>query len=500
MKSKRPMRAAAALMGATLLSACGMVAAAQPIATPTAVVQILPTMEPTGLPVTTVHAGFTQISGTGSIRAGRAVSLSFLPVGRVDQVLVREGQKVTKGDLLATLDPRPFDALVRQAEADLTAAQAAQAALTEAPNKADVQFADANVRQAQVQLARARNRDTQGTSLAQSGVQEAQANLQTTRDELSREKTNAELRVQQANDLVREAQAAYDQAQAEWAYVQSTGRAPQLPDVEVDMGATVPKLGDIPVDGTLEAGQLSEVAIHDYYNRYIAAESALSQANAALKQAQVDYDTARQHEVTGIQNAEQQVTQANAMLNLAQVPAEQSEEASAQAALDAAQAARSRLNPAPKQSQKVIASANVVRAEAGLEQARLNREYSELHAPFDGVITAVQISSGEVSGPIEQLASNTQSPSVQSALTMLDTSAIHFEVPVDEVDIGKVAVGQEAQVLLDAFPGQIFTGKVSYIAPSAEQELNVRTYNVWIALDSPAGALDGMSGQLYLKL
>ncbi len=83
---------------------------------------------------------------------------------------------------------------------------------------------------------------------------------------------------------------------------------------------------------------------------------------------------------------------------------------------------------------------------------------------------------------------------------MLDISLLRFEVPVDEVDIGGVEVGQEARVVLDALPDTVFTGTVSYIAPTAQQELNVRTYLVPIDLAAPHGARDGMSGQVYLKL
>ncbi|MEI7771345.1 MAG: biotin/lipoyl-binding protein, partial [Chloroflexales bacterium] len=377
---------AATILGAAVLSACGAVAAAQPaVATSPPTPQIAPTAEPTGQPVAPADAGFTQISGTGAVRSARSVALSFLPAGRVAQVLVSEGQAVKAGQLLATLDPRPFDALVTQAEADLAAAQAAQLALTEAPNRADVQFADANVRAAQVQVARARNRDVQGVSLAASGVQEAQGNLQASRDELSRQKTNAELRVQQANALLTQARAAYDQAGVEWEYVQRTGRAPQLPTASVDLGAAVPQVGAIPIEGEVKAGQLSEAARHAYYNRYIAAGAALQQAEAALQQANVDDDTARQHEVTGVQNAAQGVSQAQATLSLAQVPADESQEAAAAAALDAARAARSRLNPAPKASQQTIAAANITRAEAQERSALLTATRYDVHVDLTDV-------------------------------------------------------------------------------------------------------------------
>lgn len=507
--TKQSARAAvAALIGAAVLTACGAAPALQtlpvmPAITPVVTVApaqaVLP-IAATAVPVSPVGEEFAQVSGTGTVKAARTVELSFLPPGRVEQVFVSEGQMVTAGQLLATLDPRPFDALIVQAEADLAAARAAQSALSEAPNRADVQFADANVRQAQIQVARAHNRDEQGVTAATAGVQEAQGNLQATRDELSRQKTDAELRLNQASQLLVQTQAAYAQAKSEWEYVQATGRAPQIPDAQVDLDTKVPQVGKIPVEGDVSAGPLSDVAIQGYYNRYVTAEAAMRQAEAAVQQAQVDYDTARQHEVTGIQNAEQGVAQADAALKLAQVPDDQSQTAAANAALDAAQAARNRLNPAPRPSEKEIAAANVRRAEAALLEAQLNREYAELRAPFDGMIIALNINPGEVAGPLQQPATQVQVPSLQPALTIIDTSAPRFEVPVDEADIGRISLGQQAQIVLDALPGKTFSGTVSYIAPTAQQEMNVRTYLVRIEIDAPENVRDGMSGQVYLKM
>jgi len=55
-------------------------------------------------------------------------------------------------------------------------------------------------------------------------------------------------------------------------------------------------------------------------------------------------------------------------------------------------------------------------------------------------------------------------------------------VPIADSDIARVRLGQPAQVRLDALPAEVFAGKVSYVAASAETTGNVRTYLVRIAL------------------
>jgi HlyD family secretion protein len=69
------------------------------------------------------------------------------------------------------------------------------------------------------------------------------------------------------------------------------------------------------------------------------------------------------------------------------------------------------------------------------------------------------------------------------AITLLDTSNFHMTVGVDEIDVGKLAVGQSARITLDALPDTVITGLVERIAPAATLEGGVVIYDVVIALD-----------------
>lgn len=488
-------------ISASILAACATAQASQPAAQQPTAAPVPTLLPPTPLPTSAAGAGSLPVSGTGSVRAARTSSLSFMAAGLVQQVLVKEGDAVKQGDLLATLDPRPFDSAIAQAEADVAAATAAKSALSESPNAADVQVANANVQAAQVQVRRATNRDEQGVTAASSGVEVAKNNLQAARDELSRSKTQAEARMQQATLLLTQAQAAYSQAKAEWEYVQETGKAPQLSsNVTADVNANIPHVaqGDV---GTIDpkVGKLNDTSKKAYYNRYVSAEAALGQAEEAVHQTQVDFDTARQQEVTGVQSAEQQVTQAQAALNLALVPDDATQKAEAEAVLAAAQGARNRLNPSPRASSKAVAEANLSRAQAALDEAKLAREYAEIRAPFDGTVTAINLHQGEVAGPLPSVTtSQTELPTVQQSIELIDASVLRFEVPVDETDIGKLRVGQRATVVLDALADTPLDGTISYIAATAQQNVKVRTYLVRVDLSAPGNARDGMSGQLYI--
>jgi HlyD family secretion protein len=81
----------------------------------------------------------------------------------------------------------------------------------------------------------------------------------------------------------------------------------------------------------------------------------------------------------------------------------------------------------------------------------------------------------------------------QSPMRLIDTSTLHVDVNISDVDIGRVAQGQPARIVAEAALGKEFTGKVSYIAPAATISGNIRTYLVRIVLDDPAGLRSGMS-------
>ena len=60
----------------------------------------------------------------GTLQGGRRVELSFRVSGPLKEVLVDRGASVKRGDLLATLDPRDFQTLLRQAQSNQSQAQA----------------------------------------------------------------------------------------------------------------------------------------------------------------------------------------------------------------------------------------------------------------------------------------------------------------------------------------------------------------------------------------
>ena len=95
-------------------------------------------------------------------------------------------------------------------------------------------------------------------------------------------------------------------------------------------------------------------------------------------------------------------------------------------------------------------------AEAALELAETQLGYTELKAPFGGIITSRNIEPGEVVSL------------GQEVFSLADLSSVELKIFVDETDIGKVKPGQEATVNVDSFPNKVYKGKVAYISPEGE--------------------------------
>lgn len=434
-------------------------AAAQPTAAP----------QPTALPIN------LGVSGAGEVLAVQDADLTFQVQGTVAEVLVEEGAQVKAGDLLAVLDIRTFDQQLAQAEAGLASAQAAQAALTEDPREPDLVAARAGVRSAQANLTATRTGAKPiDIQTAEAAVSLAQANFESTRDRLSFAKTQAELAVEQAALQLTQAQARYAQAKYNWTYAQETGNDPIVPEVTA---------GTARVENKLSDGQQE-----NYYAQFVQAEAALKLAEKAVDLSVKAAESARQAEVSGIKAAEAQLRQAQLGLERLQLPVDAERIAAAEAALAQARVQESRLLPDPRDSQVAAARAQVASAEAALTLARINRERAELRAPFDGVISIINIDPGDPS--------TTQG---RPAIQLVDVSDLRVEVSISDVDIARVREGQRAEVRIDGIAGQVYGGTVSFVSPVATNAGAIRTYVVRVSLDEQTGLRAGMSARVDIQ-
>ncbi len=138
-----------------------------------------------------------------------------------------------------------------------------------------------------------------------------------------------------------------------------------------------------------------------------------------------------------------------------QIRAAQANVSAVAAQRDAAQAQLDLLIAGASENQIAAAAALVAQAEAALDMAQLMLARATLYAPFDGVVSAVNVTEGQMTG------------SGLPAITLVDNSRFHVDVLVDELDVAGLADGQPVEVTLDALPDVVLSGSVERIAPAA---------------------------------
>ncbi|MBW2261621.1 MAG: efflux RND transporter periplasmic adaptor subunit [Deltaproteobacteria bacterium] len=105
------------------------------------------------------------------------------------------------------------------------------------------------------------------------------------------------------------------------------------------------------------------------------------------------------------------------------------------------------------------ANAQVDQAKAALSLASYSVQKSTLKAPFDGIVTNLLVNEGEFVGP--QMAA-------YGMLTLVDISEVKVKVGVTEKDLPLVTEGLGVEIMSEAYPDTVFTGKVGVLNPSAD--------------------------------
>jgi HlyD family secretion protein len=140
------------------------------------------------------------------------------------------------------------------------------------------------------------------------------------------------------------------------------------------------------------------------------------------------------------------------------------------------------------------AEAQLAQAIAGIRIIEVQIEDTIIRAPFAGVITQKYANAGAFVTPTTS-ASSTNSSTSTSIVAIANGLEIIAKVP--EVDISQIKIGQEVEIVADAFPSEVFKGKVRLIAPEAIIEQNVTSFQVRVTLETGKDKLQsGMNTDL----
>lgn len=388
---------------------------------------------------TTAESASNVITAEGKLLPAPAVELAFAQGGVVAEVLVKPGQVVAAGDVLARLVG------IKTVQADLAAAQAQYDQAYSAALAQDKSNRSQDLYKNQsgdFTLPMWYYNQQEQISAAQVAVAEAQRELTEAQDKLANKmKTTGADFVKAETDLAA-AQAIYEVAKNLNDRIRSGKDIDDLNRRQLylmQMDLALQARGRDPKWGGLVNGIDNDLRDE--------AQKIFDDAESTLKDAQDAYDDAASTD------GAKDVQKAHAQVSIAQERY--------YTALDYV-----RVLQTGSQAQTVTAAMTT------LDKAKAALEFYELRAPFGGTVLSFNLSVGEAAVP--------GSPVVFLA----DTASWTVETKdLAETEIARVALGQSVIVKLEALPGEEFPGKVTAIDPVGKEYSGDMTYKVTVTLD-----------------
>jgi HlyD family secretion protein len=336
-------------------------------------------------------------------------------------------------------------------------------------------------------------------------------------------------------------------ASGAWFYAQSRGSTPRFRSAKVERGpltATVSATGTLNAVVTVQVGSQVSGQIKELFADFnsqvkrsqLVARIDPEKFQAAVSQAKAQVDAAKamvlnqralvEKTRADLANAQAALAVAKAQTAKAQVAVldsrrtlarntdlrkrgliAQADEDTAQAAYDSAvaqadsakaqeDAQASQIRSAEAQLRVTeamlqAAIANVVQQEAGLKQAQVDLDHTEIRAPVDGVVVSRTVDVGQT------VAASLQAPTLFTIAQ--DLTQMQVDTNVDEADVGRIREGFHATFTVDSFANQTFSGEVMQVRKAPQVLQNVVTYNVVIsARNQDLKLLPGMTANVRL--
>lgn len=389
----------------------------------------------TRAPAGTAARSDDSYAASGTIESRFNVKIAARTTGRILYLQVREGDRVTKGQLLVKIDPSDVAGQVRLAKAALAAARSRLAQAEALQNPAQVTV-EQQVKDRQAALASAEVEQRQTLIITEAQIAAAKANLE-----------DVQQRVEAASATIKGALAAIQSAESNREHARSRrNRIVELfkqgfsSQQEVDDAETAVNVRQAALDAAKSQLRSTEAA----------RDSLLAQLTAAQKQQTIVANTVK---------ADREAVNAKTH--------------QARAALDYARANRSQ-TPAYRRNLQALRSA-VRAAKSALESSGARLADTLLRSPLDGYITGRFADPGATATP---------------GLPLLNVQSIQqvwATIPFPERLRSQFRIGLPARVTLDALPGKAFVGRIVQINPAADTAS--REFQVRIALKNPGNLI-----------
>jgi len=129
-------------------------------------------------------------------------------------------------------------------------------------------------------------------------------------------------------------------------------------------------------------------------------------------------------------------------------------------------------------------TANVAQAQAAVERAEEQLANATIRAPINATVLTRDV---EIGSPVSSILNMGSAATL--VMTLGDINQVFVRGKVDEVDIGRVRLGQPARITVETFKDKKFDGRVTQISPIGAEKDNVTTFEVKVSIDNPGNQL-----------
>ena len=423
----------------------------------------------------------TRISATGNLEPLVDVEVKSNVEGEVVRLYVSEGQHVEKDQVLLEIDPEQIQEGERQAKANV---KAAEAQLEQAKLNINLKIEELNsrLRQAKdsVEIAKANLTTTKATSGTQ--LTQADTQIQTTKNDLAQDNialeqakialTQAELRFAELEVERDSAKVALDTAKAELKRSRELFDKKLIAKKSVEEAETRHATMLSQFNSSEKRLESQQQAVDSQNKTITAREKAIETRKATLSYQELNRAKLGQMREAQEKESELQLQIAETRLTEIQESIESEEEVTKQT--------------------KVGAEANLLRNESNLKNQQERLEWTTIRAPMAGAVTLLEIEEGEI--VTSGRSAFSQSPPL---MTIADLSKMVVKTFINEVDMERLQLDQDAEIKVDAFPRKKYKGRVAEISPSGEERDNIITFEVMVeVVGSPSELMPGMSADV----
>jgi|GEM_PF-432522 len=421
-----------------------------------------------------------EVSANGTVEGTNEVDLKFKTAGTIDKVLVRVGDQIKKGAVLARLDTGEVYTQYLQSQASYNQAQAKLNQLLAGASDAEIRVCEQVLANAQTSLNDAKAKAENDLNQQYNGAI----------SQLVSSSSKCNKAITDMKDI--EGTYFYDTSIFSRNFIEKRKLAEEaflgVSGIQIGAQDLVETALEDPTQENIDAALTAllstlqkTISLLDYA-KTASSDPSLAADVSTTDKATITTDASEiATAFTGISSAQTDISN--------QKITNQININSADSALKKAQLELDELTSPKRDVDIAVYRAEVDRCKANFEEYSQKMDDASIVAPFDGQIAKIDGKIGEV------ITANSK-----NIITLLNPNGFQIKADIPETDIGEVALNNPVSIVLDAYPEETFIGQILEIDPAETTIDGVSYYQVRVLFTEPSGKLrSGMSGDVTMQ-